>query len=65
MYVGDRLDNDIRPAVAAGLQTALIRRGPWAMIQQGDPDADRLPVLRLDSLAELPDRVAALNGDMR
>ncbi|MFI7287884.1 HAD hydrolase-like protein [Streptomyces anulatus] len=28
-YVGDRLDNDIRPALQAGLLTALIRRGPW------------------------------------
>jgi len=29
LYVGDRLDNDIRPAQKAGLGTALIRRGPW------------------------------------
>lgn len=28
LYVSDRLDNDIRPAVQAGLLTALIRRGP-------------------------------------
>ncbi len=40
LYVGDRLDNDIRPAVSGGFQTALIRRGPWATIQQDDPDAD-------------------------
>jgi FMN phosphatase YigB (HAD superfamily) len=32
LYVGDRLDNDIRPAVVMGLKTALIRRGPWAVI---------------------------------
>jgi len=29
LYVGDRLDNDIRPAADLGLRTALIRRGPW------------------------------------
>jgi HAD superfamily hydrolase (TIGR01662 family) len=62
LYVGDRLDNDIRPAVAVGFKTALIRRGPWAVIQQNDPDAERLPTLRIGSLAELPDRIAALNA---
>lgn len=59
LYVGDRLDNDIRPAAAAGLRTALIRRGPWGVIQQHDPDADRVPTFRIDSLAELPDLIAA------
>jgi HAD superfamily hydrolase (TIGR01549 family) len=54
LYVGDRLDNDIRPAAAAGLRTALLRRGPWATIQQHDPDAALIPTVRLDSLAELP-----------
>lgn len=58
LYVGDRLDNDIRPAAARGLQTALIRRGPWGVIQQHDPDADRVPTLRIDSLAELADLIA-------
>ena len=65
LYVGDRLDNDIRPAATVGLQTALIRRGPWAVIQQGSPEADRLPTMRIDSLAELPRRVAALNAATR
>ncbi|GAA2552364.1 hypothetical protein GCM10010435_23330 [Winogradskya consettensis] len=60
LYVGDRLDNDIRPAALAGFRTALIRRGPWATIQQDDADSARLPTLRIDSLAELPDRIAAL-----
>jgi len=54
LYVGDRLDNDIRPAASRGLRTALIRRGPWGLIQQHDPDADRVPTVRIDSLAELP-----------
>lgn len=29
LYVGDRLDNDILPARAAGFRTAFLRRGPW------------------------------------
>ncbi len=62
LYVGDRLDNDIRPAASLGLQTALIRRGPWATIQQEDPDAERVPTMRVDSLAELPGRIAAFNA---
>jgi HAD superfamily hydrolase (TIGR01549 family) len=60
LYVGDRLDNDIRPAARAGFRTALIRRGPWATIQQHDAGSARLPTLRIDSLVELPDRIAAL-----
>jgi HAD superfamily hydrolase (TIGR01549 family) len=62
LYVGDRLDNDIRPAVKVGFKTALIRRGPWATIQQDDPDADNLATMRIDSLLELPDRIAAFNS---
>jgi HAD superfamily hydrolase (TIGR01549 family) len=32
VYVGDRLDNDIAPAIAAGLSTAWLRRGPWGVL---------------------------------
>ncbi|MGO9781410.1 MAG: HAD family hydrolase [Streptosporangiaceae bacterium] len=62
LYVGDRLDNDIRPAASLGLRTALIRRGPWAMIQKDDPEAERVPTMRVDSLAELPGKIAAFNA---
>ncbi|AKU14759.1 HAD family hydrolase [Luteipulveratus mongoliensis] len=65
LYVGDRLDNDIRPAAATGLLTALIRRGPWGTIQQDDPAADAIPTMRIDSLVELPQRVAAFNAEVR
>ena len=62
LYVGDRLDNDIVPAARLGLRTALINRGPWAMIWQHDPDASRVPTLRVESLAELPGKIAAFNA---
>lgn len=65
LYVGDRLDNDIRPAAARGLQTALIRRGPWGVIQQHDPDADRVATMRIDSLSELPALVGTVNPRSR
>ena len=65
LYVGDRLDNDVRPAAGSGFATALLRRGPWGTIQQHDPDAARVPTLRIDSLAELPALVDALNSGSR
>ena len=65
LYVGDRLDNDIRPAVQAGLLTALIRRGPWGTIQQSDPDADAITTMRIDSLAELPEKIAKFKAGER
>ncbi|MEU4454262.1 HAD family hydrolase [Nocardioides sp. NPDC023903] len=61
LYVGDRLDNDIRPAAEAGMVTALIRRGPWGVIQEHEPEADEIATIRISSLAELPEWVAALN----
>jgi HAD superfamily hydrolase (TIGR01509 family) len=57
-YVGDRIDNDVLPARAAGMVAVLVRRGPWAWIQAGrssPPEAS----LVVESLAELP---AALEG---
>lgn len=64
LYVGDRLDNDVLPAVEAGMRTALIRRGPWGWIQQHDPAADR-STFRIDSLAELPELIAKFNAASR
>ncbi len=65
LYVGDRLDNDVRPAATRGFSTALLRRGPWGLIQQHDPDVDRIPTMRLDGLAELPARIASVNSALR
>ena len=62
LYVGDRLDNDIVPAARLGLRTALINRGPWAWIWRDDPAASQVPTLRVDSLAELPGKIAAFNA---
>jgi HAD superfamily hydrolase (TIGR01662 family) len=52
-YVGDRVDNDVRPAAAAGMQAIFIRRGPWAWIQapRDDPPEAKLTIA---TLAELP-----------
>ncbi|MEU9181322.1 HAD family hydrolase [Streptomyces sp. NPDC048550] len=65
LYVGDRVDNDLRPGAAAGMHTALVRRGPWATIQWNTPEARELPTFRVESLAELPDRIAEFNAQGR
>ncbi len=65
LYVGDRLDNDVRPAAGRGLATALIRRGPWGVIQQHDPAAATVPTFRIDSLGELPALIDEFNGSSR
>jgi HAD superfamily hydrolase (TIGR01509 family) len=49
-YVGDRVDNDVAPAIAAGMVGVHIRRGPWGHLQQPPPDA-----IRIRSLDELPE----------
>jgi FMN phosphatase YigB (HAD superfamily) len=53
-YVGDRLDNDLRPAWEAGLRTAHIRRGPWGFLHADLPDLTAKTDFRLETLAELP-----------
>jgi FMN phosphatase YigB (HAD superfamily) len=52
LYVGDRLDNDVLPARAAGMRTVHIRRGPWGYMHAQQPQA-ALADLRVDSLYEL------------
>lgn len=61
LYVGDRLDNDIRPAQAAGLATALIRRGPWGHILRDDPVSTRCR-FQISSLSDLPALLCSQNG---
>jgi len=62
LYVGDRVDNDLRPAVAAGMHTALVHRGPWATIQWRTEEAKKLPTFRVESLLELPTLIREFNG---
>ena len=51
-YVGDRFDNDVRPAIEAGMVGVLIRRGPWAIWDALDLEESRADVT-IDSLEEL------------
>ncbi|SPF32999.1 HAD-superfamily hydrolase, subfamily IA, variant 1 [Candidatus Sulfopaludibacter sp. SbA4] len=53
-YVGDRLDNDILPALEAGMIAVFIRRGPWGYLHARRPEIARAH-LRIESLGELPE----------
>jgi HAD superfamily hydrolase (TIGR01549 family) len=55
-YVGDRVDNDVLPAAAAGLVAIHVRRGPWGRLQPTPPEA----TLGLDDLGSLPRALASL-----
>ncbi len=57
VYVGDHRDNDIVPAHAAGLRTALLRRGPWGHLWANDPVLVTAADWTIDSLKELTDLV--------
>lgn len=53
-YVGDRVDNDVRPSAAVGMRAVWIRRGPWGLLQE-DHDGNAALVVR--SLTELAERI--------
>lgn len=55
-YVGDRVDNDVIPAAAAGMVAVHLRRGPWGRLQ----DATGHAALQVDTLSELPASLASL-----
>jgi len=50
-YVGDRVDNDVAPAIAAGMTGVHIRRGPWGFLQE--PPAEAIRIRSLDELPEV------------
>jgi FMN phosphatase YigB (HAD superfamily) len=52
-YVGDRVDNDVAPALAAGMVAVHIRRGPWGHLHEPPSEA-----IRIGSLDELPEALA-------
>jgi len=59
-YVGDRLDNDVLPAIETGFIGVFLRRGPWGSIHAQWPEAARAH-LRIDTLDELPAALARFN----
>jgi len=58
-YVGDRLDNDVLPARAAGMTAIFVKRGPWGRVHARRPEIARAH-LAVTSLMEIPEALAAL-----
>lgn len=56
-YVGDRVDNDVLPALRAGLVAFHLRRGPWGRLQQTPQGA-----VAIDSLLEVPAHLGATSA---
>lgn len=54
-YVGDRIDNDVLPSIAAGMRAVWLRRGPWGVI--GRLPEGTHPALTVGSLDELVERI--------
>ena len=52
-YVGDRVDNDVVPARAAGMTAVFLRRGPWGWMHEERPEIAQahLRVRTLEGLA--------------
>jgi HAD superfamily hydrolase (TIGR01549 family) len=63
-YVGDRLDNDVVPAAAAGMVAVFLRRGPWGYLHASRAEASPAHI-RIESLAELPARLRRYGRDVR
>lgn len=52
-YVGDRVDNDVEPALAAGMTAVHVRRGPWGYLHE--PPAEAIRIRALDELEKALD----------
>jgi HAD superfamily hydrolase (TIGR01549 family) len=63
-YVGDRVDNDVRPAAAVGMTAIFLRRGPWGWIQALDGDPPEAAAT-IESLEELPAALRSLAAEER
>lgn len=61
LYVGDRVDNDVLPALEAGMATCWLTRGPWGQLQELPEDVT--PDLVLEGLGELPELLATWRAE--
>ena len=61
LYVGDRVDNDVLPALAAGMTAALLRRGIYGYRHAAASEARRADVIA-DDLHQIADWAAARNA---
>jgi HAD superfamily hydrolase (TIGR01549 family) len=57
VYVGDRVDNDVMPAQAAGMTAVFVERGPFGRVHARRGDAAKADIF-VRSLSELPQALA-------
>jgi HAD superfamily hydrolase (TIGR01509 family) len=60
-YVGDRVDNDVVPAHAAGMVSVFVVRGPWGWLQKDWPEAAQA-TLTVADLTDLPSKLMRLTA---
>lgn len=65
VLVGDRLDNDVIPAIDYGLHAVHIRRGPWGVLQARWPESGqvRWKIDRLGQLGGVLDQIEDMIAD--
>jgi FMN phosphatase YigB (HAD superfamily) len=61
LYVGDRLDNDVLPAIGVGMHAAFIRRGPWGFLHSTWPEMADVEH-QITDLGQLPQVIATIEG---
>jgi FMN phosphatase YigB (HAD superfamily) len=59
VYIDDRIDNDVLPALRAGMQAIFVERGPWGVVQAHWPEAAEARI-RVRTLGELPEALRRL-----
>jgi HAD superfamily hydrolase (TIGR01549 family) len=63
-YVGDRVDNDVLPAQAAGMTAVFVERGPFGRVHARRGDAADADIF-LKSLTDLPAALERFTADRR
>lgn len=61
VYIGDRLDNDVLPALHAGMHAIFLERGPWGRAHAKRPEVAQASC-HLTDLAALPTLLIGLSG---
>lgn len=63
-YVGDRVDNDVIPAQAAGMTAVFIERGPFGRVHARRGDAARADIF-VNALLDIPEALAKFKAARR
>ena len=61
LYIGDRLDNDVLPALGVGMHAAFIRRGPWGYLHSTWPELADVEH-QITDLGQVPQVIAVIEG---